>query len=124
MTGRSGPGPLWPRMAAMTELLQAINCVMSGEVAAPFALNDLVARPASGYRPNKDNEPAKRLTCRQGEGLSLLGQGRSTKEIARALDLAVGTIKVHLASIYRTLGARNRVAATIQATEWHRGPMY
>jgi two-component system nitrate/nitrite response regulator NarL len=108
--------------ASGPEMLHAINCVMSGEVAAPFALTDLVAQ--SVYRPNKDIEPVRRLTCRQGEVLSLLGQGRSTKEIARSLDLAVGTIKVHLASIYRTLGARNRVEAAIKATAWHRSPMH
>jgi DNA-binding NarL/FixJ family response regulator len=109
--------------ASAPELLHAINCVMSGEVAAPFALTDLVAPPTPESRPNRDIEPAKRLTCRQGEVLSLLGQGRSTKEIARSLDLAVGTIKVHLASIYRTLGARNRVEAAIRAAEWHCSPM-
>jgi DNA-binding NarL/FixJ family response regulator len=106
------------------ELLHAIICVMSGEVAVPFALTDLVAPPTSDSLPNRGMEPAKRLTCRQGEVLSLLGQGRSTKEIARSLDLAVGTVKVHLASIYRTLGARNRVEAAIRAAEWHCSPMH
>jgi DNA-binding NarL/FixJ family response regulator len=62
------------------------------------------------------------LTGRQSEVLSLLGEGRSTKEIARSLGLSVGTIKVHLSSIFRALGARNRVEAAIKAREGYNRP--
>jgi DNA-binding NarL/FixJ family response regulator len=61
--------------------------------------------------------PPQRLTGRQYDVLRHLERGRSTKEIARRLGLSVGTIKVHLASIYRTLGARNRVEAAMKASE-------
>jgi DNA-binding NarL/FixJ family response regulator len=51
------------------------------------------------------------LTGRQIEVFSLLSEGCATKTIARRLNLAVGTVKVHLAAIYRVLGAHNRVEA-------------
>jgi hypothetical protein len=35
----------------------------------------------------------------------------SNKEIARDLDLAVGTVKVHVAGLFRSLGVKNRAAA-------------
>ncbi|MBM3567358.1 MAG: response regulator transcription factor [Alphaproteobacteria bacterium] len=47
--------------------------------------------------------------------LEFLTQGKATKEIARSLNLAEGTVKIHLAAIYRTLGARNRTEAVIMA---------
>ena len=47
--------------------------------------------------------------------LRLLAEGRSTKDIARTLDLAVSTIKVHLGALYRAFGARNRVEALCRA---------
>ncbi|MGC8476314.1 MAG: response regulator transcription factor [Acetobacteraceae bacterium] len=57
-------------------------------------------------------EPAARgLTRRQQDVLGLLAEGRSTKEIARSLNLGVGTIKAHLDGLYRTLGVHNRTAA-------------
>jgi DNA-binding CsgD family transcriptional regulator len=57
------------------------------------------------------------LTGRQLEVLRLVREGKSTKEIARHLDLAVPTVKTHLAALYRQLGVRNRVeAAMAQAT--------
>jgi DNA-binding NarL/FixJ family response regulator len=45
----------------------------------------------------------------------LLAEGRSTKDIARRLDLGVGTVKVHLAGVYRVLGAQNRMEAVVKA---------
>lgn len=57
------------------------------------------------------------LTGRQLDVLRLVREGKSTKEIARHLELAVPTVKTHLAALYRQLGVRNRVeAAMTQAT--------
>jgi two-component system, NarL family, nitrate/nitrite response regulator NarL len=101
------------------DLLQAISRVASGAVEVPASLVDL-AGPASRRRQGDPGGPLSvRLTGRQSDVLGLLGEGRSTKEIARSLDLSVGTIKVHLASLFRALGARNRVEAAIKATEYH-----
>ena len=51
------------------------------------------------------------LTGRQHDVFRLLAEGCATKTIARRLDLAVGTVKVHLAAIYRQLGVRGRLEA-------------
>ena len=57
------------------------------------------------------------LTDRQIEVFRLLSEGCATKTIARRLGLAVGTVKVHLAAIYRVLGAHNRVEALAKARD-------
>ncbi len=72
-----------------------------------------------GHRPPSP-APTRSLTPRQAEVLRLLGQGRSTKEIARTLDLGIGTIKAHLDAIYRTLGVHSRTAAVARAQEFAR----
>jgi DNA-binding NarL/FixJ family response regulator len=60
----------------------------------------------------KDTSPLlSHLTDRQAEVFRLLSEGCATKTIARRMGLAVGTVKVHLAAIYRVLGAHNRVEA-------------
>ena len=48
-----------------------------------------------------------KLTKRQREVLSLIDRGRSSKEIARALNIAEATTKIHRAALLRTLGVRN-----------------
>jgi DNA-binding NarL/FixJ family response regulator len=55
------------------------------------------------------------LTDRQRDVFRLLAEGCATKTIARRLDLAVGTVKVHLAAIYRVLGAHSRMEAMAKA---------
>ncbi|WP_280509682.1 response regulator transcription factor, partial [Nocardia farcinica] len=55
------------------------------------------------------------LTPREQEILRLVGRGWSNAEIAADLHLAPGTVKVHVSSILRTTGARNRVEAALVA---------
>jgi DNA-binding NarL/FixJ family response regulator len=56
-----------------------------------------------------------RLTARQFDVLRSLAKGQSNKVIARDLGLSVSTVKVHLNTVFRALGARNRVEAVIRA---------
>lgn len=51
------------------------------------------------------------LTKGQREVLSLVVEGQTNKEIARALGLAEITVKVRLTAVYRKLGVKNRVQA-------------
>jgi DNA-binding NarL/FixJ family response regulator len=55
------------------------------------------------------------LTARQVDVLRLLAKGQSNKVIARDLGLSVSTVKVHLNTVFRALGARNRVEAVVRA---------
>jgi DNA-binding NarL/FixJ family response regulator len=59
--------------------------------------------------PTGSNSP--RLTLQQSAVMQLLAQGRSIKDIARTLDLGVGTVKTHLSHAYASLGAHNKVQA-------------
>jgi two-component system, NarL family, nitrate/nitrite response regulator NarL len=51
---------------------------------------------------------AHRLTPREREIVASLCEGNSNKMIARALNIAEGTVKVHLVNIYRKLGIVRR----------------
>jgi two-component system nitrate/nitrite response regulator NarL len=51
------------------------------------------------------------LSPRQREVLALAVQGLPTKLIARRLNVAESTVKVHLTMVYRALGVRNRTDA-------------
>ena len=46
-----------------------------------------------------------------------LCQGLANKEIARELDLQEVTVKLHVKTLYRKIGARNRTHAAIIAKE-------
>lgn len=55
------------------------------------------------------------LSERELEVLTLLASGRSNREIAGDLFVAVGTVKAHVNNIYRKLGAKNRAEALARA---------
>jgi DNA-binding NarL/FixJ family response regulator len=60
-----------------------------------------------------DEYTAQNLSARQRDVFELIVRGLSNKEIARALNLAEGTVKIHVAALLRKLGVHRRAAAAI-----------
>ena len=54
------------------------------------------------------------FTEREQEVLNLLKQGLSNKEISTTLCISMHTTKIHVASVYKKLGATNRVQALVK----------
>jgi DNA-binding CsgD family transcriptional regulator len=59
------------------------------------------------------------LTPRELEILALLAAGNSTPDIAEQLGITPGTIKTHLTSVYKKIGAKNRVQAARHYLDHH-----
>jgi two-component system nitrate/nitrite response regulator NarL len=57
------------------------------------------------------------LSPREREILQALARGGSNKEIAREMDLAESTVKIHVQHILRKLGLSSRVQAAVWAIE-------
>ena len=74
------------------------------------------AAPAAPAPPAAD-DPIHQLSPREREILLRIAKGDSNKHIARALDIAETTVKIHVQHILRKLGLSNRVHAAVYATE-------
>ena len=99
-------------MLADIARLMGLRAAPGPAFAAPAMLAPAVSAMPGGMPGAISVEPVGRgLTRRQQDVLGLLSEGRSTKEIARSLNLGIGTIKAHLDGLYRTLGVHNRTAA-------------
>lgn len=70
---------------------------------------------ASPSRAGADAVFDSRLTPRQSQVLALLAQGKSNKRICRELNLAEGTVKIHVTAILKALKVENRTQAAIAA---------
>jgi DNA-binding CsgD family transcriptional regulator len=57
-----------------------------------------------------------RLSARQREVLRLLGEGKSNKEMARALTLSPNTVKLHVSAILQRLKLKSRTHAALLAS--------
>ena len=106
-----------PKGLGIKDLTAALRTILEGAIYVPPSLADLPAaseEPMDPLRHGRDADnirAACALTARQRDVLELLVQGKSNKEIAQALALGEGTVKVHLAAVFRTLGVRTRSAA-------------
>lgn len=97
-----------PKSSAPSELEHAVMAIAGGQV---FVSPMSAGRPA----PEISRAPslhATELTARQKEVLNLLAAGKSNKQIAWALGISEGTVKVHVNAAFRALGVHNRVNAT------------
>lgn len=103
-----------PKALPVDAIADALRTVLDGSIFVPPSLAD-VGRPGEPVpvTPEPTGSAAVSLTPRQRDVLDLLMQGKSNKEIARALTLGEGTIKVHMAALFRTLGVQNRSAAAV-----------
>ncbi|WP_451980288.1 LuxR C-terminal-related transcriptional regulator [Azospirillum endophyticum] len=93
---------------------QALPIVLGGGIFAPAPPAPRDGRPvrialtAAAIPARNESDAVNGLTERQREVLRLLLEGQSNKEIARALGVLEGTIKVHLRTVMQRLGVRNR----------------
>ncbi len=99
-----------PKSLPSAEIANAIRAVLDGRIFVPPAIGKREPGQAS-VSTAAPLDAAERLTSRQKDVLGELMKGRASKEIARTLDIAEGTVKIHLAAIYRALGVRTRAEA-------------
>ena len=107
------PG-LLPRDADASQIEAAIRAVAAGLV---------VRVPASreaGFGAMRETEAHALLTPRELEVLAALAEGMTNKAIARRLDISLHTVKFHIESLFRKLGARTRTEAVAKASERRR----
>jgi DNA-binding NarL/FixJ family response regulator len=100
-----------PKSLPSAEIANALKSILEGRIFVPPTLGRRDAAVTGA--PTRDSEASgsDKLTLRQREVLNELLKGMASKEIARTLDIAEGTVKIHLAAIYRALGVRTRAEA-------------
>lgn len=106
------------KMSTGKEMVNALRTVLDGDIYFPPQLS---AQP--GTAPNHVEMEDRTslytnkhgLTKRQMEALQYLAEGLSNKDIALKMNLAEGTIKVHVAAAYQVLQVNSRLDAVRRA---------
>ncbi|SFS11421.1 response regulator [Yoonia litorea] len=102
----SGAAGFVPKTLGAKSMMTAIKFMVAGEIYVPFDYTQQAATPA-----------IEGLTARETQVLKGLSKGQSNKEIARDLDLQEVTIKLHVKTLSRKLGAKNRTHAAMIARD-------
>lgn len=105
-----GAAGFLPKTIGGRSLANAIRFMAAGEVFAPVKFMNAAPEDALP-------EIAKTLTEREMQVLDGLCRGLSNKEIAREVNLQEVTVKLHVKTTCRKLGAKNRTQAAITAKE-------
>jgi len=108
-----------PKTTTAEGLADAVRTVLSGAVYLPPELEQTLSRQwlirqTAKVGPTGDIRQLG-LTERQTDVFRLILRGLPNKLIGRQLDLAEGTVKVHVSGVLRALGVRNRTQAVLAA---------
>jgi len=103
-----GANTFIPKSASPNDIAQLVHKAMAGEWMLPNF-------EVTNSKPLNPNQVKPFLTIRQSEVLSLLAAGLSNKQIARQLDVAEVTVKLHVTGIFRAFGANCRSQALLVA---------
>ncbi len=106
----AGAAGFVPKSLPAKSLVNAVKFMAMGEQYAPIDFMTAVEEETT-------NALAEKLTPRELQVLKGLTEGKSNKEIARDLDITEPTIKLHVKTLYRKVGAANRTQAALIARE-------
>jgi DNA-binding NarL/FixJ family response regulator len=102
------------KQSASAELLEALRLVLSGRYyVTPLAItNTEVPETPRVLRSNPAQMFGARLTTRQREVLQLIAEGKTSKEVASALNISVKTVEFHRNALMDQLGLRTTAELT------------
>jgi len=108
---QAGARGFLPKTATPEQFNHTIHLLLAGGTSVPAEMMMPAGAP--------DGAPPwlAALTPRESDVLRATARGLSNKEIARELDLAEVTIKLHLSAIFRKMGVRSRTEAAMMAAK-------
>ena len=99
-------------------MMQAIRRVLSGQIYVSERMSVKILEIFSGQRPEGNRSPLDRLSDREFVVFQLIGQGKSTREIADWLHLSTKTVEVHRLHIKQKLQLRSTAELIRHAVCW------
>jgi DNA-binding NarL/FixJ family response regulator len=113
----AGASGFIPKSSMPAVMMSAIQLVLAGGTYVPPQA--LSSAPDAGGRSRSHAREGVHtpLTERQTQVLRLLAAGKPNKAICRELDIEEGTVKAHIATIFRVLDVTNRTEAASVARE-------
>jgi len=107
-----------PKSSTPEVMIQALKLVPAHGIYLPPRVLAASQLPDPAPSASASNDAGLTgLSVRQMDVLRCVIQGKPNKVIARELDVAEGTVKAHLSSVLRALGARNRTEAVYAAAK-------
>ena len=109
-----------PKSLTESAIVRAIEIILTAGIFVPSQMAQLPtasSAPAplepAGLVRQDVSAPPPRLTMRQQDVMTCVREGLSNKAIAHRLDIAEGTVKIHVATLFAAYKVRNRTALAL-----------
>jgi DNA-binding NarL/FixJ family response regulator len=103
---------------AMENVLEALRRIISGGIYVSPRFTERLLLKAIQSMDSDIVSPVDQLSDREMEVLQLIGEGKSTREIAASLNLSIKTIETHRAHIKKKLGCNNAAELVKFSVDW------
>lgn len=100
------------------DLMTAIRRVASGKVWLSAKMSEEILEAFSGGQPRRPVDSVQKLSDREFEVFQLLGDGKSTNQIADSLHISTKTVDVHKSHIREKLELEDSSAVLRHAIRW------
>ena len=100
------------------KLMEAIRQVLAGRIFVSEKISSKILETISGDQSRNARSPIEKLTDREFEVFQLIGQGKSTRDIADQLHLSVKTVEVHRLNAKTKLELRSASELIRYAVRW------
>jgi DNA-binding NarL/FixJ family response regulator len=115
---RAGARGYIMKEAGGENLLAAIRQILSGQVYVSPNMSARILDLFSGRKPRGANSVFEKLTDREFQVFQLIGEGKSTREIAAQFSLSPKTVDVHRGHIKEKLELKDNTALVRHAVRW------
>lgn len=99
-------------------IIAAIRTVLDGKRYISRRIAERLIESSLGAKPRSESDPSQRLSTREIEIFRLIGEGKSSGEIAEGLFLSTHTIDSHRENIKRKLNLKTAGELTRAAVQW------
>jgi DNA-binding NarL/FixJ family response regulator len=115
---RAGGRGYVSKQAGAEKLAEAIRGILRGQIYVSETVSTRLLDTLAGKNSARVSSPIERLTDRELEVFTLIGQARETKEIARRLLMSCKTVEAHRGAIKRKLKLKSGPELTRHAVLW------
>ncbi len=114
---RAGAAGYVSKQESPDKIIDAVRQVLRGEIYLSTRMASRLLHRVTTGEPLEEH-PIQSLSDRELAVFEMVGQGLTTKQIARKLDLSHKTIETHREKIKTKLNLRNSTELSRHATQW------
>ena len=115
---RAGAKAYVMKQDAAERVMQAIRKILKGEIYVSEKVgSQMLQQIVRGHSPT-ESSPVDRLSDRELEVVQLIGRGRTTREIAKVLNVSIKTIESHRAHLKEKLDLKNATELVQFCVQW------